>query len=122
MRYQHEETGYVTETDKQLSYPWFEIGNDGQRTKKVGWYISKSQFINTLRVDPCIADVYGAGNELLQNAALISAAPELYEACKQARDMLLCHTPIPVFDFTPERAKEIVDYLQSAITKAEGRE
>jgi hypothetical protein len=28
MIYQHEETGYVTETDSILNYPWFEIGGD----------------------------------------------------------------------------------------------
>ena len=36
-----------------------------------------TEFINQLRIDPCICVVYGAGDELRANACLIAAAPDL---------------------------------------------
>lgn len=40
-----------------------------------------TEFVNQLRIEPCIGVVYGAGDELAANARLIAAAPELLGAC-----------------------------------------
>lgn len=47
------------------------------------WYIAgPTQYLNQLRIGPCIGVIYGAGKELEANASLIAAAPDLLEALK----------------------------------------
>lgn len=43
---------------------------------KVRW---KTAFCNRAAIEPAIGEVYGAGDELRDNANLIAAAPELLE-------------------------------------------
>lgn len=38
--------------------------------------------VNQISILPCIGVVYGAGDEIKANAALIAAAPDMYEALK----------------------------------------
>lgn len=39
--------------------------------------------VNQISILPCIGVVYGAGDEIKANAALIAAAPDMYEALKE---------------------------------------
>ena len=55
-------------------------GGEMSHTKgpwKVRW---KTAFCNRAAIEPAIGEVYGAGDELRDNANLIAAAPELLEA------------------------------------------
>lgn len=41
---------------------------------------NKTEFRNQIAIEPCIGCAYGAGQEVLANATLMAAAPELLEA------------------------------------------
>ena len=54
----------------------------------------------------------------MENDRLKTINKDLLEACEQARDMLLCHYPIPVFELSEDRIKDILGYLERGIAKA----
>lgn len=57
----------------------------------------------------CVAVVYGVGNGYEEcNAALIAAAPQLYEACREALKVISC------------TENEVINKLEEAINKAKG--
>ena len=63
-------------------------GGEMSHTKgpwKVRW---KTAFCNRAAIEPAIGEVYGAGDELRDNANLIAAAPELLEALESVLFLL----------------------------------
>jgi len=48
--------------------------------------------VNQISIQPCIGVVYGAGNEIKANAALIAAAPDLLEALRGTLDFVERHS------------------------------
>jgi len=58
-------------------------------------------------------------NEMDANAHLISAAPDMYEACKKT---LLLLQYITTGDFEIGKDKPVRDLLEKVIAKAEGKE
>jgi hypothetical protein len=61
--------------NKHTPGPWFVGGATG--------------YINQLSISPSIGCVYGAGEELLANAQLVAAAPELLAALQLMLDVFL---------------------------------
>ena len=72
---------------------------------KVRW---KTAFCNRAAIEPAIGEVYGAGDELIANAQLIAAAPELLEALEV------------IIEDLEEGAKPRMKLARAAIAKAKG--
>ena len=75
---------------------------------KVRW---KTAFCNRAAIEPAIGEVYGAGDELRDNANLIAAAPELLEALLDLYNAL---------DSCIELTPKVLAKARAALAKARG--
>ena len=86
-------------------------GGEMSHTKgpwKVRW---KTAFCNRAAIEPAIGEVYGAGDELRDNANLIAAAPELLEALLDLYNAL---------DSCIELTPKVLAKARAAIAQARG--
>ena len=79
--------------------------------------------VNQISIQPCIGVVYGAGDEIAANARLISAAPDMYEALKAARECILGRANIEYRkhgESTPlqDIYEELIAQIDAAMAKA----
>ena len=70
-----------------------------------------TEFVNQVRIEPCIGVAYGAGGEVVANARLIAAAPDLLAALQKALD----HCILPASSISAAEAE-----ARAAIAKATG--
>jgi len=88
---------------------------DPENIEDTEWYVQKSETCPTLIVKPVpgyvVCDIPRTQN-MLKHAALLSAAPKLLKACKQARAAILSHN-------TSDLASKIdLGFLDNAIESA----
>ena len=85
---------------------------------KVRW---KTAFCNRAAIEPAIGEVYGAGDELRDNANLIAAAPELLGALEACVEQLE-HDSRDCYSTGPYTGDHIADLVRcpgcAAISKA----
>lgn len=70
--------------------------------------------VNQISIQPCIGVVYGAGDEIKANAALIAAAPDMYAVLK---DLAECSQYWSEYDVP----LGIHDRIVAALAKAGGQ-
>ncbi len=75
-----------------------------------------TQYLNQTQIDPSIGCVYGNGDEVAANAALVAAAPEMLDALRKAV-VLLAGACVHYPDLEPHETYEAVS---AAIAKATG--
>ena len=78
------------------------------------WSIGKpTEYINQIKIEPTIGLVYGAGEEVKANAALVAAAPDMLKALNNVIDMW--RNGIPMYKGQAEYHEAI-----AAVRKARG--
>ena len=78
------------------------------------WAIGKpTEYINQVKIEPTIGIVYGAGEEVKANAALIAAAPDMLTALEDSERILEWGEPEP---------KPALARVRAAIAKAKATE
>lgn len=85
------------------------------------WSVGGSAgLVNQISILPCIGVVYGAGDEIKANAALIAAAPDMYEALKDLVDDICDREDVDSPSCNPGR-KSAVKWARAALAKARGQ-
>ncbi len=88
---------------------------DPENIEDAEWCVQKSEVCPTLIVKPVpgyvVCDIPRTQN-MLKHAALLSAAPKLLKACKQARDAILSHNSSGLASQTD------LSFLENAIESA----
>lgn len=78
-----------------------------------------NKFLNQLTIEPSIGVAYGAGAELVANANVMAAGPELYEALKELHALVLGECPSLLDEDSGGDARLCME-IEDALKKARG--